>query len=73
MVTVSFLPSTPTHPQSFDFALGVGLISNEYQTCHLNQSFANNAMINLMEKFKNLSDMLMKNINNMCKMNIRPE
>jgi hypothetical protein len=69
---VSFSPSTPMHPQSFDFALGVGLISNECQTCQLIQLFANNAMKNLMKKLKMLSDMSMKKINNMCIMNIRP-
>jgi hypothetical protein len=36
-------------------------------------NFANNAMKNFMKKLKTLSDMLMKKINNMCKMNIRPE
>jgi hypothetical protein len=35
--------------------------------------FANNAMKNFMKKIKMLSEMSMKKINNMCKMNIRPE
>jgi hypothetical protein len=35
--------------------------------------FANNAKQNLMKKLKMLSDILMKKINNLCKMNIRPE
>jgi hypothetical protein len=35
--------------------------------------FANNAMKNLMKKLKMLSDMSMKKINKMCKMNMRPE
>jgi hypothetical protein len=35
--------------------------------------FENNAMTNLMKKLKMLSDMLIKKINNMCKMNTKPE
>jgi hypothetical protein len=74
VIPVSFSPSTPMHPQSFDFTFGVGLISNECQTCMPpDPKFANNAMKNLMKKLKMLSDMSMKKINNMCKMNIRPE